>query len=98
MTSSNQYEIPYDDIPKGIDLALKNSDRLRIDAEILAENKRYNSAIPLVTLAVEEFGKALWLSEHFEKNTSVPHKESERIFNEHINDSDSTDSEHLEKI
>ena len=64
-------------------MALKNSDRLRIDAEILEKKKRYNSAIPLVTLAVEEFGKALWLSEFFERNTLVPHKESERIFNEH---------------
>lgn len=83
MTLSNQYDISFTDIPKGIELALKNSDRLRTDAEILAKNERYNSAIPLVTLAVEEFGKALLLSEYFEKDTSVPHKESERIFNEH---------------
>lgn len=78
-----QYDIPYGDIPKGIELALKNSDRLRADAEILAENKRYNSAIPLITLSVEEFGKALWLSEYFEKNIPVPHKVGVVIFNEH---------------
>ena len=69
-----QYDIPYADIPKGIDLSLKNSDRHRTDSKILAEEKRYNSAIPLVTLAVEEFGKALWLSEYFEKNMSISHK------------------------
>lgn len=63
MTLSNQYEIPYADIPKGIELALKNSDRLRTDAEILAVKQRYNSAIPLITLAVEEFEKAPGLLE-----------------------------------
>ena len=35
---------------KGIELALKNSDRLRKDTEILAKNERHNSVIPLVTL------------------------------------------------
>jgi len=84
LTLSKQYDIPYDDIPKGIELALKNSDRLRMDAEILAEKERYNSAIPLVTLAVEEFGKSLWLSEYFEKNISVPDKEGSIIFNKHL--------------
>ena len=79
----NQYDIPHDDIPKGIDLALKNSDRLRTDAEILAKEKRYNSAIPLITLAVEEFGKALLLSEYFEKNTSILSKEGRYIFRNH---------------
>ncbi len=83
MKLSNQYDIPYDDIPRGIELSLKNSDRHRSDAEILAKEKRYNSAIPLITLAVEEFGKALWLSEYFEKNASIPHREGSRIFNEH---------------
>lgn len=48
MPPSNQYEIPYEDIPKGIELALANSDRLRKDAEILAKNERYNPAIPLI--------------------------------------------------
>lgn len=83
MTFSNQYNIPYVDIPKGIELALKNSDRLRTDAKILAEKERYNSAIPLITLAVEEFGKALWLSEYFEKNTFIPHKDGCSIFRDH---------------
>jgi len=84
MKLSNQYDIPYDDIPKGIELALKNSDRLRADAEILAKEGRYNSAIPLITLAVEELGKALWLSEHFEKNTSILHKGGRPIFRNHL--------------
>lgn len=66
MKLSNQYDIPYTDIPRGIELSLKNSDRHRADAEFLAKEERYNSAIPLITLAVEEFGKALWLSEYFE--------------------------------
>ncbi len=83
MKLSNPYDIPYADIPKGIELALKNSDRLRTDAEILAKAERYNSAIPLITLAVEEFGKALWLSEYFKKNASIPHNDSRLIFNEH---------------
>ena len=78
-----QYDIPYADIPRGIELSLKNSDRLRTDAEILAEKKRYNSAIPLITLAAEEFGKALWLSEYFEKNASIPHNEACPIFRSH---------------
>ena len=77
-------KIPCKDIPKGIELSLRNSDRLRTDAKILAENKRYNSAIPLITLAVEEFGKALWLSEYFEKNVSVPGNEGSVIFNKHL--------------
>ena len=64
---SNQYDIPFVEIPQEIELALKNSDRLRIDAEILAKKKRYNSVIPLITLSVEEFGKSLWLSEFFKK-------------------------------
>ncbi len=76
----NQYDIPYDEIPKGIELALKNSDRLRIDAEMLSKKGRYNSAIPLVTLAIEELGKAIWLSEYFEKNMSFPHKIGRSIF------------------
>ena len=80
---SNQYDIPHDDIPKGIDFSLKNSDRHRADAEILAREKRYNSAIPLITLAVDEFGKALWLSEYFEKNTSILNKEGQYIFSRH---------------
>lgn len=83
MEISNQYDIPYADIPKGIELSLTNSDRLRADAEILAEKKRYNSAIPLITLAVEEFGKALWLSEYFKKNAFIPHKEGRSIFRDH---------------
>lgn len=83
MKLSNQYDIPYADIPRGIELSLKNSDRHRTDAEILAKEKRYNSAIPLITLAVEEFGKALWLSEYFEKNTSILHKEGYHIFSSH---------------
>lgn len=78
-----QYNIPYEDIPRGIELALRNSDRHRTDAEILAKKKRYNSAIPLITLAVDEFGKALWLSEYFEKNTSILHKEGQHIFSSH---------------
>lgn len=81
---SNQYDIPFAEIPQGIELALKNSDRLRIDAEILAKKKRYNSAIPLITLSVEEFGKPLWLSEFFEKNMSIPHKEGRSIFRDHL--------------
>ena len=40
MNLYNQYKITCEDIPKGIELALKNSDRLRTDAEILAEKKR----------------------------------------------------------
>jgi len=80
---SDQYNIPYDDIPRGIDLSLKNSNRHRADAEILAKKKRHNSAIPLITLAVEEFGKALWLSEYFEKNTSILDKEGQYIFSSH---------------
>lgn len=81
--NSNQYNIPYDDIPRGIDLSLKNSDRHRTDAEILAKEKRYNSAIPFITLAVEELGKALWLSEYFENNSSILNKEGRYIFRSH---------------
>ncbi len=83
MKLSKHYDIPYADIPRGIELSLKNSDRHRADAELLAREERYNSAIPLITLAVEEFGKALWISEYFEKNASILHKEGKRIFNEH---------------
>ena len=83
MELSNQYDIPYDEIPRGIVLSLKNSDRLRTDAEILAKAERYNSAIPLITLAVEELGKALWLSEYFEKKASIPQKEGRFIFRDH---------------
>jgi len=83
MKLSNQYDIPYADIPRGIELSLKNSDRHRADAELLAKEERYNSAIPLITLAVEEFGKALCLSEYFEKNMSIPHKEGNDIFSKH---------------
>lgn len=83
MENSDQYNIPYDDIPRGIVLSLINSDRHRIHSEILAKKGYYNSAIPLITLAVEEFGKALWLSEYFEKNESIPHKEGSRIFSRH---------------
>ena len=83
MKLSNQYDISYVDIPRGIELSLKNSDRHKADAEILANEARYNSAIPLITLAVEEFGKALWLSEYFEKNTSIPHKVGYLIFTSH---------------
>src|SRR3990172_2849673 len=83
MELSNPYDIPYTDIPRGIEISLKNSDRHRTDAEILAKEKRYNSAIPLITLAVEEFGKALWLSEYFEKNASILNREGWHIFNEH---------------
>jgi len=80
---SIQYDIPYADIPKGIELSLKNSDRHRADAELLVKEERYNSAIPLITLAVEEFGKALWLSEYFEKNESIPDKKGAFIFRSH---------------
>jgi len=83
MKLSNQYDIPYADIPSGIELSLKNSDRHRVDAELLAKEERYNSAIPLITLAVEEFGKALLLSEYFEKNASILNKEGLRIFSNH---------------
>ena len=83
MKLSNQYDIPYADSPRGIELSLKNSDRHRADAELLAKEERYNAAIPLITLAVEEFGKALWLSEYFEKNASILNKEGFRIFSKH---------------
>ncbi len=83
MENSDQYNIPYDDIPRGIVLSLINSDRHRTDAEILAKEGRYNSAIPLITLAVEELGKAILLSEYFEKNESIPHKEGLPIFSRH---------------
>lgn len=77
------YDISLNDIPKGIILCLKNSDRHREDAQILAERERYPSAIPQLFIAIEEFGKALFLTSHIIKTKNIVHKDAKKYFTAH---------------
>jgi len=80
----NPYNIPQKYIPTGVLISLENSQRHYQDSVILEEKTRYSSAIPLIILAMEEFGKTLWLSSKFESNEDVePNDESRGIFRDH---------------
>lgn len=60
-----QSVIPLDSLRIGITLSLENAERLLKDARILFKNKRYASATCLVTLSLEEVGKAVLLVRDF---------------------------------
>jgi len=77
------YDILLSDLPQGIMLCLKNSDRHREDAQILAEKERYPSAIPQLFIAIEEFGKAVFLTAHIIKIKKIAHKDAEKYFTTH---------------
>jgi AbiV family abortive infection protein len=53
--------IPLKSVQTGIELSLKNTQRLLDDAKLLFENKRYASAVSLGVLSLEELGKAILL-------------------------------------
>lgn len=64
--------IPREELPEGIILSLKNSDRYFNDSKILVGKKRLSSANTLMFFAIEEFSKAKFLIDHFKKkNTSL---------------------------
>jgi len=66
-------KIPFQELPQGITLCIKNAQRHQKDAEILASAQRFSSSIVSLILSIEEFGKALWLTEHFVNYKSVNH-------------------------
>lgn len=71
-------------IPKGVLLCLKNSDRHREDARILAEKDKYPSAIVSLFISIEEFSKALWLAGYLIKTKDIEHDEDgNKIFGSH---------------
>lgn len=59
MGISNQYfgKLDSEKAAEGINLAIKNSQRLLKDAEILFEQESYSSSVALVILSIEESGK-----------------------------------------
>lgn len=80
---ARKFDISLEKIPKGIILCLNNSDRLREDSIILTKQNRMPSAIAMITIAIEEFGKALWLSTYLNQLASVRHTIAKDIFREH---------------
>ena len=75
--------IPVSDLPEGIILCLKNSDRHYQDSQILNEKKHYPSAISNLMLACEELVKAKLLMMHFKDKKPVTKNEIKRYFREH---------------
>lgn len=59
MSISNQYfgKLDSEKAAKGMNLAIKNSQRLLEDSEILFKQDRYSSAVALAILSIEESGK-----------------------------------------
>lgn len=56
-------------LKKGVELCLKNGISLLEDANFLAQNRKFVSAIPLFVIAYEEMNKALFLDKVFLNNT-----------------------------
>ncbi|MGI0041939.1 MAG: AbiV family abortive infection protein, partial [Nitrosopumilaceae archaeon] len=80
---AKKFDISLEKIPKGILLCLNNSERLCYDSKILAEKNRMPSAVALITIAIEEFGKALWLSDYLNQMACVRHDAAKNIFRVH---------------
>ena len=78
------YDIPIGNLPEGVILCLKNSDRHREDAKILEEKQRYPSAIAEIFVSIEEFAKALFLTSHIMKTKDVEHKDGKIYFTQHL--------------
>ncbi len=76
-------EIPYKKLPEGINLSFKNFIRLHSDAQFLAQDKRYQSALPLLILAKEELAKAILLYQNYKKSESMKNKRLENTFESH---------------
>ena len=75
--------IPKSEIPEGVDICLENSKRFFEDANTLAKQQKYQSALLLITLSMEELGKANLLLQHFEQNEDVSKDQVEKYFRVH---------------
>ena len=84
MIEVDEHDIDLDYIPNGILLCLRNSDRHKIDAEILAEKERFHAAIFSMFIALEEFSKALWLTDHMIQKKSMKYQDEKfKMFSSH---------------
>src|SRR5574341_107397 len=68
MRRGKHWPIPHKELLDGAALALKNSERLCVDARVAFDNDRYSTALALSVLALEEYGKGLML---YEANTKI---------------------------
>ena len=70
------------ELQKGVTLATENAKRLLKSAEALVQVNP-SHAYALYTLAVEEYGKALWLEEFEKKAKPSKHYEVQKVFTDH---------------
>lgn len=64
-------EIPLEQIPEGIELCVKNAERHMADSQMLEDNQRYQTAVFLFLLAIEELAKANLLLKHYKKGEAI---------------------------
>jgi len=76
-------EIPLQLLPEGIRISFANSIRHTADADLLASNKRYQTATVSLLVAVEELAKTLLLLQHFKKKENVPLAKAQQYFSDH---------------
>lgn len=76
--------IPLTEIPQGIQLCIKNAERLYDDGKFLSENNRVQSAKVNLILAKEEFAKALFLLSWYKQKKSIPKTRVKEYFQFHL--------------
>ena len=79
----SEIKIPIDELPEGIRLSLKNSDRYFKDSKILFNRGKLSSANTLMFLAMEEFSKAKILIDHLKKKKAVTNDNYKQYFRDH---------------
>lgn len=79
----SEIKIPKEELPEGILLSLKNSDRYFNDSKILFRGGKLPSANTLMFLAIEEFSKAKFLIDHLKKKRQVTKDDYKQYFRNH---------------
>jgi AbiV family abortive infection protein len=70
--------IPYSEIKEGFLKCLKHSQRLIAGAEELQDQNEFANAVPLVIIAQEELGKAVFLLKHVKSRKNISYDEWEK--------------------
>lgn len=83
MIKTTRPEIPHQKLSEGINLSFKNFIRLHGDAQFMARDKRYQSALPLLILAKEELSKVMLLYQNYKKSESMKGNRLENTFESH---------------
>ena len=72
--------IKWQELEKGIELALNNAERLNSDAQLLFRNRRYPSSRFYALVAKEEIGKAFLLADHWVAKKGFSPQEYKAVF------------------